>query len=142
MKSGEFIGPLPIEPSESSWQFTKVPPGLRSLADEIVVLLKEISIAYYRPFRFFPTLRLEMAKSVGSNNQRLAILFECIRNQCSPPGIMEPYPLYLADRMVKKLGTALPAIRRAATQEMVMEWEDDTEDMYLAMHGYRTETGR
>lgn len=55
---------------------------------------------------------------------------------------MEPYPLYLADRMVKHLGTALPAIRRTTTQEMSLKWEESLGNMYLAMHGYRTEQGR
>jgi len=58
------------------------------------------------------------------------------------PGIMEPYPLYLADRMVKHLGTALPAIRKTTTQEMALKWEEALGDMYLAMHGYRTEWGK
>jgi hypothetical protein len=54
---------------------------------------------------------------------------------------MEPYPIYLADRMVKHLGTALPAIRKSTTQEMSLKWDEGIGSMYLAMHGYRTEWG-
>ena len=53
---------------------------------------------------------------------------------------MEPYPLYMADRMVKHLGTAVPVIRRATTQEMASKTTDDVGDIFLAMHGYRTES--
>jgi hypothetical protein len=74
--------------------------------------------------------------------QRLAILFESLRLQCGAPGVMEPYPLYLADRMVKHLRTALPAIRKTTTQEMSLKWEDSLGNIYLAMHGYRTEWGK
>ena len=79
---------------------------------------------------------------MSENKKRLAILLEAISQQCKAPGIMEPYPLYMADRMVKHLGTALPAIRKATTQEMVMKWDGKQEDIILAMHGYRTDTGR
>jgi hypothetical protein len=54
---------------------------------------------------------------------------------------MEPYPLYMADRIVKYLGNALPALRRATTQEMAMA-SDDVGAIFQAMHGYRTEHGR
>jgi len=53
---------------------------------------------------------------------------------------MEPYPLYLADRMVKHLGTALPAIRRAITQEIATTTPLDVGSVFMAMHGYRTES--
>ena len=55
---------------------------------------------------------------------------------------MEPFPLYLADRMVKHMRTALPAIRKTTTQEMSQNWEGNYSDLYFAMHGYRTEWGK
>ena len=51
------------------------------------------------------------------------MLFESIKLQCGAPGIIEPYPLYLADRMVKHLRKALPAIRRTATLDMTLKWK-------------------
>jgi hypothetical protein len=142
MNSGEFIGPMPMQMQDASWRIPRIPVHLEKKADEICNAIRDIYVTYYRPRLHFPTLRLEMSKSVATDSQRLAILFECLRAQCAPPGILEPFPLYLADRMVKHLGKALPAIRRAATQEMMIQWGDDTSDMYLALHGYRTDTGK
>ena len=76
------------------------------------------------------------------NKIRLAQVFEAIKTQCASPGIMEPYPLYLADRMVKHLSKAVPAIRKTAVQEMLRSWEDSESDIYFLMHGYRTDWGK
>jgi len=70
------------------------------------------------------------------------MVFEAIRLQCGTPGIFEPYPLYLADRMVKQMGKVIPAIRKATTQEMLQFWDQAEAEVYLLMHGYRTEIGR
>ena len=138
MKSGEYIEPIPMQRPESRWLIQKTPVGLRSLAEEIAALIGDLHVAYYRPTRHCPALRLEFSSSLESNPHLLADLFECVKYQSSPPGIMEPFPLYMADRMVKKLSTALPAIRGAATKEMIVQWDDESQEMYLAMHGYRT----
>jgi len=138
MKSGEFIGPVPMQRPESRWFIRNAPTGLKPLADEIAASLRDLHVAYYRPTKHSPALRLEFASSLRDSSNLLAHLFECVKFQSSPPGIMEPFPLYLADRMVKKLSTALPAIRRSTTQDMVVELDDDSQEMYLALHGYRT----
>jgi len=139
MEPGEFVGPLPID--QQQWH---IPSNdeTKNLIDEVIYAAKNLYIAYYRPYDHFPALRIEIAQPIATNSQRLAILFESLRLQCASPSIMEPYPLYLADRMVKHLGTAVPAIRRATTNEMSRKWENSLGNMYLAMHGYRTEFGK
>lgn len=142
LDSGEYVGPIQIDPPQQPWHIGNVPDDLKDFVEDIVNALNDLHIVYYRPFEHMPALRLEVAKSVATNQQRLAILFESMRIQCGAPGIMEPYPLYMADRMVKHLGTALPALRRITTQEIALKWENSLGNMYLAMHGYRTEWGR
>lgn len=138
----EFVGPVEIQEPQSKWHIDRPPANMRNLIDEIIAALENLHVVYYRPYSHFPALRMEISQSVATNIQRLAILFESLGLQCGAPGIMEPYPLYLADRMVKHLETALPAIRRTTTQEMSLRWEDTLGNIYLAMHGYRTEWGK
>lgn len=142
LDAGEFVGPLLMDKPQQPWHIVAHKTGLKDMVDKVVTAIDNLHIVYYRPFDHFPALRLEIAQSVASSPQRLALLFESLRLQCSSPSIMEPYPLYLADRMVKHLGTALPAIRRATTQEMSKKWENALGNMYLAMHGYRTDFGK
>jgi hypothetical protein len=146
LDAGEFVGPVPIQKIQRPWHLNLKPiqsdKNLEETAKQIFAGLNDLQILYYRPYSYFPVLRIEIAKSIANNPNRLAILLESLRLQCSSPSIMEPFPLYLADRMVKHLGTALPAIRRTTTQQMSAEWEDKMGNTYLAMHGYRTNLGR
>jgi len=144
LEVGEFIKPIPIQQPQQRWHIalTDELEDLEKLKDEIISALNDLHVVYYRPYVHFPALRIELSKSIATNPQRLAILFEALKLQCGAPGIVEPYPLYLADRMVKHLGKALPAIRKTTTQEMALKWEEELDNIYLAMHGYRTEHGK
>jgi hypothetical protein len=140
LEAGEFVGPLPIKQPNQPWHIAKY--KFDSLIDNVTMAANNLFIVYYRPFDHFPALRIEIAPTIATNIQRLSVLFESLRLQCSSPSIVEPYPLYLADRMVKHLSTALPAIRRATTQEMSLKWDDRLGNVNLAMRGYRTDFGK
>jgi len=143
LKPGEYIGPLALKKkSDQDWHLNNIPKEIEKIASGVIDAVNNLNVIYYRPYDNFPVLRIECSSSVAENNQRLALLFESLRLQCGAPGIIEPYPLYLADRMVKHLRTALPALRKTTTQEMSLKWEEKIGNMYLAMHGYRTEFGK
>ncbi|TFF90120.1 MAG: DNA double-strand break repair nuclease NurA [Promethearchaeota archaeon] len=142
LKPGEFIGPLKIDQPKYERSFGYLPNDQRESFERIVNAINEINMVYYRPSEFLPVLRIEISPSIATNNYRLAMLFESIRLQSGIPGIMEPYPLYLADRMVKHLRKALPAIRRTTTQEMILNWQGSPGNIFFALHGYRTDWGK
>ena len=142
LKAGEFVGPMKIEKPISKWSLEYLPSDTIEQFKRILTALNEINMVYYRPSEFFPVLRVEIAPSIATNNYRLAMLFESIRLQCGAPGIIEPYPLYFADRIVKHLRKALPAIRRTATQDMTLKWPGSEGNIYFALHGYRTDWGK
>lgn len=139
LDAGEFVGPKEISPPQTKWHIDQPPMDSKEAIKDIISELESLHIVYYRPYYHLPALRIEIPHSIAISTQRLAILFEALGLQCGAPGILEPYPLYLADRMVKHLSTALPAIRRTSTQEMALRWRNVPGDIYLAMHGYRTE---
>ena len=140
LKAGEVVGPVPMEGPRQPWHIGGYPDRLGPEFEAIKAGLYGLHVMYYRPYSHSPALRLEVPKSAAASSVRTAIVLEAVKAQCGSPGIMEPYPTYMADRMVKHLGRAVPAIRRAATQEMAGEWEDDIGSVYFAMHGYRTES--
>ena len=142
LKPGEVVGPTKVQMGVRSWYIENAPSNSESFVKTIISYLEKLSIIYYRPYDHLPALRLELSPEVINNRNRFSILLESVKSQCSVPGLMEPFPLYLADRMVKHLRTALPAIRRTATQEMSLNWEGKYSDLYFAMHGYRTEFGK
>jgi hypothetical protein len=134
LRPGELTRPMEMEPPRQPYHLPVKSPDLDPL-------LKNAKILYYRPYGHIPPLRLEVPPTIANNSRRLGLVLEAVRLQCGSPGMFEPYPLYLADRMAKHLAVAMPAIRRATTQQMVSAWPDDIGDVYLSMHGYRTENG-
>ena len=142
LKAGEFVGPIKIKKPISQWSLEHLPTDTIEQFKRIINALNEVNMVYYRPSEYFPVLRIEISPSIATNNYRLAMLFESIKIQCGAPSIMEPYPLYFADRIVKHLRKALPAIRRTTTQELTLNWKGSLGDIYFALHGYRTDWGK
>ncbi len=144
LSPGEFISPIPLEKPQQPWHLrTPLDENeLEKLKDEVISAINRIHVMYYRPHNWTPVFRIEMASSIATNNSRIAILLQGLKYQSGTPGIMEPYPLYIADRMVKHLGSAIPAFRQTATKRMIDLHEGDIEEIFFSMHGYRTESGR
>lgn len=142
LEAGEYVTPLEIQKPKSPWHINNAPEEVSDTLTEIYASLNDLQIVYYRPSAYLPALRIEIANSVASNPNRLAILLEAIGIQCGAPAIFEPFPLYMADRMVKHLSSALSAIRKAATLDIAMGWDNNYSKLYFAMHGYRSEWGK
>jgi hypothetical protein len=144
LSPGEFTSPIPLEKPQQPWHL-RLPSNdeeLERLKDEVISAINRIHVMYYRPHNWTPVFRIEMASSIASNNSRIAILLQGLKYQSGTPGIMEPYPLYIADRMVKHLGSAIPTFRQTATRRMTELHQGDIGEIFFSMHGYRTESGR
>ena len=142
LEGGEFVGPLDLEPPTSPWHLNNPFKEFDSTVKEITSAMEEINIIYYKPVKSIPAIRIEISNSIAKNDHRLSILLEGVKYQCGSPSIMEPYPTYMADRMVKHLGTAIPAMRKSSVQEMSYKWKENVDDIILAMHSYRSESNR
>ena len=153
LNPGELTKPHLLEhPRDSegniSWHLStrrlpaKVKRQAAKLADEIVSALGPLRVFYYKPQDWLPALRVEVSASVASNTHRLATVVQGIKHQTATPSMLEPYPIYLADRTVKALARAIPAFRQVTTQRISEHYEGDIGEVFFAMHGYRSETGR
>ncbi|MCM8830158.1 MAG: hypothetical protein NC824_04085 [Candidatus Omnitrophica bacterium] len=144
-EDGEVVPVTLVEYKEGYVVDLKIPEkdkAIEKLRDEIILAINGIHVMYYRPHNWTPALRVEVGSTVAANNSRIAILLQGIKYQSKTPGLMEPYPLYIADRMVKHLGSAISAFRQAATMRMMELHQGEIEDIYFSMHGYRTKRGR
>lgn len=148
LEPGEYTAPQPLEAPQQPWHLTLDPlyeqnrQEAERLRSDIVQLLNEIRVTYYRPRSWLPALRLEMSRSVAETPARLASVIQALHYQCSAPGMLEPYPLYLADRMVKHLGRVMPTLRQVTSQWLAKAYSGDLNDIFLNLHSYRTESGR
>jgi hypothetical protein len=112
------------------------------LAEEILSTLQSVQVFYYKPQEWLPALRVEVAASVASNTHRRATVVQGLKHQCATPSMLEPYPIYLADRTAKALARAIPAFRQVTTQRVSEKYPGDIGEVFFALHGYRSESGR
>lgn len=147
LEAGELTKPLSLEQPSQAWHLavnalpSEMHQEAQKLADDIVSALQNVRMLYYKPHQWLPAVRLEVPANVADNQYRLATVIQGIKHQCAAPGMLEPYPLYLADRTVKALARALPAFRQVTTQQISEQYEGDIAEVFFGMHGYRSESG-
>lgn len=144
---GEYTSPRDLQQPSEPWHLNLAPieklkPADREkIVQDITSSLGAIQIVYYRPYPWLPTLRVEMSRAVAANQARLAAALHGIRHQCGAPAVMEPYPLYMADRMVKHLPRAIPTFRQVTSQHIAEKYQGSIGEIFFGLHGYRTESG-
>lgn len=153
LNPGELTYPRVLEQprnadGKANWHLNtrRLPAGTQEqatlLGREILAGLEQVKVFYYKPHAWLPALRVEIADSIASNTHRLATVVQGLKHQCATPSMLEPYPVYLADRTVKALARAIPAFRQVTTQHLCERYDGEIGDMFFAMHGYRSEMGR
>ena len=150
LSPGEYTTPLPILDTGETYHLpltVKTPLGderevcTQSDMDTINSALDGLRVAYFRPYGWLPAVRLELPSSVAASRTRLSIVLEGITRQFFSPAVIEPYPLFLADRMVKSLGAGVAVIEQAVAQHVAGD-SPDVETTLLFLQNYRTEGGR
>lgn len=147
LQPGELTKPVPLEQPSQQWHLNtsglshETRSRVDQMATDIVAGLGGVHIFYYKPHEWLPALRVEVARDIAVNNHRLACVVQGLKHQCAIASMLEPYPLYLADRMVKALARALPAFRQVATQRICERYEGDIQEVLFSMHGYRSDIG-
>jgi hypothetical protein len=141
LKAGELTRPRSLEQPDQPWHLNRegLPGDIRK---RVIAGLEHVQVFYYRPHDWLPALRVEIAEAIASNTHRLATVVHGLKHQCATSAMLEPYPLYLADRTVKALARAIPAFRQVATQRISERYEGEIGEVFFAMHGYRSDAGR
>lgn len=138
LEPGEYTKPLPVYQEDYHLPTKFCPNGEQK---ELNDALQAVRAVYYRPYGWGPAIRMELPGVTANSNTRLSRVLEGISRQLFSPAVSEPYPLFLADRMVKSLGAGINVIEQAVSQKVV-EHEPDLELSMILMQNYRTEGGR
>ena len=158
LKPGEYTEPEPItrtgpRPAKGSGESAPGPPshrpdnwhlvgdgaGVKAAAGRVTDLMREQVVFYYRPESYTPALRIEVAGRAVRDRALAAMLMKALKYQYASYAVMEPYPLFMADRMARSLGAAVPAIVQSALQDMAEKPDIGTESMLFGLRSYRTE---
>lgn len=152
LEAGEYTTPTVLLQPDSPWHInTSVVDNfitveerdeIKGLVEQVTQSLGRIHVLYYRPHAYMPALRLEVSSAIANNRTRLSTVLQGIKDQCGIAAMMEPYPLYLADRMVKHLPRAVPGFRQIISEHLAKNYQGDIDDVFVGLHSYRTESGR
>lgn len=144
LEAGEYTTPQPLKRPLTPWHIdtSRVDRAyghdLRDLADESCNQLNNVHILYYRPNNQIPALRLETTTGTATNRHQLAMLLSAVNGQCQSARTMEPFPLFMADRMVKSLSPAMSAVIGLTTTEAGFRYTGPSGDIYHGLRSYRT----
>jgi len=143
LQPGEYTTPMPIYRfgTEDREYHLPDPPCSPQQQAQINDSLANMRVVFFRPFGWAPAVRLELPSPIASSTQRLSMVLHGIERQLFSPAVVEPYPLFLADRMVKSLGAGVAVIEQAVAQHVVGT-SPDLETTMLCLQNYRTEGGR
>jgi len=137
LQPGEYTQPISTQ-SERPYH---LPLCTTEQNAELDNMMNNIKIVYFRPFGWLPAIRLEVSERVANSSSRLSMLLDGVQRQLFTPAIIEPYPLFLADRMVKSLGAGVAVVEQSVAQHVVGNMPD-VETSMLCLQNYRTESGR
>lgn len=149
LEPGEYTKPVPIHglgekyhiPEETVFAGSKKTLCNAKDIGDLNAALQDLKVVYFRPYGWLPALRIELPGPVASSDTRLSMVLEGVFRQFFSPAVIEPYPLFLADRMVKSLGAGVAVIEQCVAQHVVGE-SPDVETTLLCLQNYRTEGGR
>ena len=139
---GEFTRPK-LFTSEEGWH-VRLPyedEELRVLMQQVISGIKNLSVIYYKPHPWCPALRIEVPSAMAGDETKLNSILINIKDQCQTPSIMEPFPLYMADRIAKHMAPAIPAYKQIIMNQMTQLNDHNEKDIFFLMHSYRTEGG-
>ncbi|MDW7981968.1 MAG: DNA double-strand break repair nuclease NurA [Thermomicrobium sp.] len=147
LEPGEYTAPIPLQPGRRPHGFSSelLPAHLRGrvshLALALLRSLADLRVVYLRPHRWLPALRLELPAGAASDPSRLAGVLAVVQYQSARGALVEPFPLFLADRMVRHLRRAARALRHAVREAASREYPS-FEEIFLALESYRSEALR
>lgn len=146
LEPGEYTDPLPAYvDADGNPEVYHLPEKFmdkeEKWSESMNTALADVRAVYFRPFGWIPALRLEVPAAIANSPTRLSMALEGIEGQFFSPAVIEPYPLFIADRMVKSLGAGVSVLEQTIAQHVV-DGSTDVQTSMLFLLNYRTEGGR
>ena len=135
LNANEYSGPFCFDTrTPQTWPSNSFPQFVK----EVRELFEELHVVYFKPHPWSHAYRVEMPRVIGNEEQRLHSVLDLIKRQCTNPAMMEPYPLYVADRFAKSLTKGANALLEAVRRDVIAN-SLDPEIAYAMLNAYRTE---
>ncbi len=135
LEPGEFSGPFNLE----THTFYIDPVYMtRQEINDLDDLYSQIKIVYYKPHSWSHAYRIELPPAIAEDATRLHAVLDRIKLETTNPAMMEPYPLYVADRFVKSLAKGIDSMMAAVRREVIAK-SSEAELAHQMMTAYRSD---
>ena len=135
LNANEYSGPFTFDTRRpQTWPSDLFPDFWK----EVRAIFEELLVVYFKPHPWSHAYRVELPRVIGDDKQRLHSVLDTIKRQCTNPAMMEPYPLYVADRFAKSLAKGADAVLDAVRTDVIAKSEDP-EIAYAMLNAYRTD---
>ncbi len=135
LEGGEYATPLCLETHGFHIDTSTLN---RDYVHRLNSIYDDMKIVYFKPHDWSPAMRIEFPPGQTDDDRNLHQKLDAIRRQCVSPAILEPYPLYVADRFVKSLSRGVSALLQAVRREVAND-SDDPELAMRMMYAHRTD---
>ena len=112
LEPGEYTKPV-LFTDDEAWH-SNLPyqsDTMEDLMGDVMDGIRKLHVVYYKPYSWSPAIRVEIPSYIAEDKDKLDILIQNLKSQCEIPSILEPYPLYMADRIAKRISPAIPAVQ-------------------------------
>ena len=134
LNANEFSGPFSFDTrTPQTWPLD----GFTEFWKQVHASFDELQVVYFKPHPWSHAYRVEMPRIICGREQRLHSVLDTIKRQCANPAMMEPYPLYVADRFAKSLAKGADALLDAVRHDVTANSENP-EIAYAMLNAYRT----
>ena len=135
LEAGEYAGPFNLETHRFHLDS---PDFYRNYTFKLQSMFSDIKVVYYKPHDWSHAFRIELPPAIASDESRLHQTLEIMRRQTTNPAMLEPYPLYVADRFAKSLQKGIAALLDSVKTKVTASSSEPTiaADM---MNAYRTD---
>ncbi len=142
LEPGEYTTPI-LFTDDEAWH-SNLPyqsDTMEDLMGDVMDGIRKLHVVYYKPYSWSPAIRVEIPSYIAEDKDKLGIVIQNLKSQCEIPSILEPYPLYMADRIAKRISPAIPAYKQIITNQLVNSQDQNEGDILFMMHSYRSEAG-
>ncbi len=135
LEAGEYAGPFELE----THAFHLDSPDFYSdYTFKLQSMYSDIKVVYYKPHDWSHAFRIELPPAVANSRGRLHETLEIVRRQSTNPAMLEPYPLYVADRFAKSLQKGVAALLDSVRTRITAN-SDEPKIAHDMMNPYRSD---
>ncbi len=135
LDAGEYAGPFKLQTHSF---FLDPADFYGDYTSKLQTMYSQIEVVYFKPHSWSHAFRIELPPAIANDHNLLHETLEIMRRQTANPAMLEPYPLYVADRFAKSLQKGVAALLDSVRTQVTANSDEPNiaQDM---MNAYRSD---